>query len=107
MSITVNDFHYKPGENDTEYINLLENALERQKHITNKAISKIKELDRCQRWIPCSEKLPGKYGCYRVTIEDVDGRYSDFRWFATEFGFEVHGDKVVAWEPAPEPYMGE
>lgn len=60
------------------------------------------------RWIPCSEKLPEKYGCYRVTIEDVDGgRYSDFRWFATEIGFEVHGDKVVAWKPAPKPYMGE
>ena len=46
MSIKVHDFKYIPGKNDVEYIKLLEEALERQRTITAKAIAKIKELSK-------------------------------------------------------------
>lgn len=41
--ITVEDFKYIRGVNDSEYIELLKNAYERQKRITSKAIAKLKE----------------------------------------------------------------
>ena len=46
MSIQVQDFKYCPGVNDSAYIQLLENALDRQRKITNKAVAKIKELSK-------------------------------------------------------------
>lgn len=43
MSIKVHDFKYVPGENYAEYIKLLEDEVRRQREITVKAVSKIKE----------------------------------------------------------------
>ena len=42
----VNVFKHVPGVNDAEYIKLLEQALERQKAITSKAIAKCKEMPK-------------------------------------------------------------
>ena len=55
-------------------------------------------------WIPCSERLPEKYGWYIVT---VTGEEVTFRWHSTLHGFERHQDEVVAWMPLPEPYKGD
>jgi len=44
--ITVHDFQWRPGENDREYINLLKEALDRQRDITYKAIRRLKEVSR-------------------------------------------------------------
>lgn len=44
--IIVHDFRYKPGENDAAYIALLEDALERQKQLTWKAIVKVRQLSQ-------------------------------------------------------------
>ena len=46
MSMFVRDFKYVAGKNDAEYIKLLEDALDRQRKITGKAISRIRELTK-------------------------------------------------------------
>ena len=42
MSIQVNDFKYIVGENDAEYIKLLQEHINRQDTIIRKAIAKLK-----------------------------------------------------------------
>lgn len=82
MGITVEDFKYISGVNDSEYIELLKNAYERQKHITSKAIAKLKEqpeqkkgqwirndngtysCDKCHSWIPEEQHYYARYCLY-------------------------------------------
>jgi len=109
MSIQVNEFQHIPRKNDTEYIKLLKEALERQKQITSKAIAKIKELSSSSEspngWIPCSERLP-KYGQPVLTYNLEDDEYEvnhiideeDGEWF-------TYG--VDAWMPLPDPWKEE
>ena len=101
-------------------IELLKEALERQKQITSKAIAKILELNYSEYpngWIPCSERMPNEND-YRECIECIDGAV----WYFTENGAMGLGyyyeftkewsttddlktdGKVVAWMPLPEPY---
>ena len=42
MSMTVRDFKHIAGQNDAEYIKLLEEELEIQRELTSKAIAKLK-----------------------------------------------------------------
>ena len=42
MSIQVNDFKYIAGENDAEYIKLLQEHINRQDAIIRKAVAKLK-----------------------------------------------------------------
>lgn len=63
-----------------------------------------------QRWIPCSERLPKKYGNYLITTGEgeVDlGSYDPDRpgsWSACDAqGFHWVRD-VIAWMPLPERY---
>lgn len=64
--IAVTDFVWKPGENDAEYIHLLEEALERQKTITNKAVSKVKLLSARPGVRYCNECPERKDFCSRA-----------------------------------------
>lgn len=43
MSIRVMDFKHIPGENDAEYIRLLEQMLKIERTVTRKAVAEIKE----------------------------------------------------------------
>lgn len=45
MNVEVNEFRHVPGENDREYIELLNDALERQRYVTSRAVARIKHLD--------------------------------------------------------------
>lgn len=71
------------------------------------------ELMNKSRWIPVSERLPEEDGEYLVTKravwtgkEEVDIS----RWYEddieTNNGF-YKADKVIAWQPLPEPYKAE
>ena len=53
MGIMVEEFKYVRGVNDSEYIELLKNAYERQKYITSKAIAKLKEQPKIIRCKNC------------------------------------------------------
>ena len=84
-----------------------------------------------QRWIPCSERLPERYGWYLCTLKDgrvncyywnnkgewVDNGKKHFfdlynicsRYTGEEINPEQEGsvywtDWVIAWMPTPEPY---
>lgn len=51
------------------------------------------------QWIPCSERLPEKDGCYLVTITGtnyyiIDIAYYDSRWHKAS--------RVIAWMPLPK-----
>ena len=86
-----------------------------------------------RKWIPCSERLPKKYGWYQVTLKDarVSRLYYDYksgRWVdnvrkhmfelydiyskcthkrITEEEEDVYWDNwVIAWMPLPEAYRG-
>ena len=49
MSIQVNDFRWEPGENDAEYIRLLESSRDEWQKIAQKAIAKLKALSKAQQ----------------------------------------------------------
>ena len=52
MSIQVKEFIHAPGENDAEYIRLLNEQIERQKKLLNKAMAKIRETEpKTGEWI--------------------------------------------------------
>lgn len=54
-------------------------------------------------WIPCSERLPKKYGWYQVTTSEKEVAC---RWYSDLHGWETFDDAVIAWLPRPEPYKG-
>ena len=64
-------------------------------------------------WIPVSERLPEKSGKYLITIKNLTGfeipkEYvfiCDYFHAIKEFMFDTWEDnKIVAWQPLPEPY---
>lgn len=55
-----------------------------------------------QRWIPVSERLPEKDGCY-LTTTMYKQVYCDY-WNGDYFD---RTETVIAWMPLPSPYKGE
>ena len=68
------------------------------------------EIDRLRSesgWIPCSERLPGKWGDYLVTKKEIgwnceEYQANDIAYYDRE-GFHK-ANTVLAWMPLPEPY---
>lgn len=66
-------------------------------------------------WIPISERLPEKDGCYFITtkleIHDLGPYYAvytanfDGKYF--DIGYIGEGISVIAWMPFPQPYKTE
>ena len=78
----------------------------------------IKALEN-SRWIPTSEMLPDKYGCYLVMWRCLEGHWKDQlfyeiceyvpeedEWERIEQAGKA-GAEIVAWMPLPEPYTKE
>lgn len=117
MKFDVKEFKYIPGENDREYIRLLEEHLEIEKKITSKAIARVKELSKKQKendWIPCSKKKPkvGVDVLIRFEHNCAVGFYSNGNWNINSgngyyTGLTESEDQPVAWMPLPEPWEGE
>lgn len=72
------------------------------------------------QWIPCSERLPedkyvliskkpskisGDKWCVTIAIRTADPRSRKIQWRDSGFGV-IQDDKVLAWMPLPEPYLG-
>ena len=64
-------------------------------------INRIKNMPSVQRWIPVSEGLPKKTGCYAVSLGVGVVTY-DF-WTGVDWGTFVN---VEAWMKMPKPYKG-
>lgn len=64
------------------------------------------EKQEQDRWIPVTERLPEKEGCYMVTVKNDHERiYSKTAWYAGD-GWFARQD-IIAWRPLPEPYTEE
>ena len=102
MSIQVNEFYHKPGENDAEYIKLLKEALERQTRLTSKAISKLKEK---HEWVSVKDRLPDRNTQYLIALST--GGVTSGWYFGDCGGFFVAGvcitENVSYWQQLPEP----
>lgn len=73
---------------------------------TLKAAIEALEKQEQDRWIPVTERLPEKEGCYLVTIKyDHERRYSKTAWYSGD-GWITRQD-IIAWRPLPEPYTEE
>ena len=69
------------------------------------AISAL-EKQEADRWIPVTERLPEKEGCYLVTVKnDHERRYSKTAWYSGD-GWFARQD-IIAWRLTPEPYTEE
>lgn len=53
-------------------------------------------------WIPCSESLPEKDGCYLVTTTGTNNDIIDIAYY-TE-GIWHKASRIKAWMPLPKPY---
>ena len=95
----------------------LRNMFERgYKHGYEDALKKNKG-----EWIPVSERLPESSGVYIVSRWFSDGEESAIltdanyydgcgEWYndnRINWGRELVTDKIVAWQPLPEPYKAE
>lgn len=79
-------------------------------------LKEIEELKRAAglRWIPCSERLPGKDGKYLVTYCDdliknyvIERNFYNGKFEPMPYFEEYTGRKALAWQPLPEPYRTE
>ena len=69
------------------------------------AASMIKMLpsaDRPTEWIPVSERLPGKNGCYLVSTTGTNNDIIDIAYYIE--GMWHKASRIKAWMPLPEPY---
>ena len=89
MSIQVKEFIYVPGENDAEYIRLLNKQIERQKELLNKAMAKIRETEpREGEWI---QNDNGTYSC-SVCHSWIPEEQHHYARFCLYCGADMRGD---------------
>lgn len=53
-------------------------------------------------WIPVSERLPGKNGCYLVSTTGTNNDIIDIAYYIE--GMWHKASRIKAWMPLPEPY---
>ena len=55
-------------------------------------------------WIPVSERLPEKNGCYLVSTTGENNNIIDMSFYIE--GLWHKASRIKAWMPLPEPYKG-
>ena len=63
-------------------------------------------IDRPQKWIPCSERLPEKNGEYLITLGFVWGREIEIGFYEDGEWLNDNRHVNIAWMPLPEPWKG-
>ena len=118
MNIQVNEFMWKPGENDAEYIKLLKRSNEEAHSLMLKATGKLAKMakTKANEWISVEDRLPDKPGeylvayhpChwvqnadYSITQVGIDNFRGKTSWARQKYQFVTH------WMPLPEPPKGE
>lgn len=68
-----------------------------------------KPLDEeIRTWIPCSERLPKKFGVYLVTTEEGKVFEYDYNILTVHLKkWSFCRKEIVAWMPLPDPYKKE
>ena len=67
-------------------------------------LEEIPSADRPTEWIPVSERLPGKDGCYLVSTTGTNNDIIDIAYYTEEIWHKA--SRIKAWMPLPEPYKG-
>ena len=65
-------------------------------------IDLIPSEDRPTGWIPVSERLPEKNGCYLVSTTGENNYIIDIAYYIE--GMWHKASRIKAWMPLPEPY---
>ena len=55
-------------------------------------------------WIPVSERLPSKDGCYLVSTTGTNNDIIDIAYYTEDIWHKA--SRIKAWMPLPEPYKG-
>ena len=75
------------------------------------AESFMRENQSAQQWIPCSERLPEKFGDYLVSVKRHGWNCEEHIENDIAFWDDLEGfhkaEEVLAWMPLPEPYKEE
>ena len=69
-----------------------------------KEIGELPSVTPHARWIPCSERLPDKDGCYLVSTTGTNNDIIDIAYYTEEIWHKA--SRIKAWMPLPEPYRG-
>ena len=64
-----------------------------------------KAMEQKTGWIPVSERLPGKDGCYLVSTTGTNNDIIDIAYYTD--GIWHKASRIKAWMPLPEVYRGE
>lgn len=67
-----------------------------------KHLLSLPSADRPTGWIPVSERLPGKNGCYLVSTTGTNNDIIDMAYYIE--GMWHKASRIKAWMPLPEPY---
>ena len=67
-----------------------------------------KKEQQSGEWIPCSERLPKKFGVYLVTTKEGNVFEYDYNILTVHLKkWSYCGNEIIAWMPLPEPYKKE
>ena len=77
--------------------------------ISLRDIDDLPTIDPASNWIPCAERLPGDFEkcvisyeiCNSERVEEAFLRNG--KW-VTRYGIIAMTEKVLAWQPLPDPY---
>lgn len=110
------------------------NEYEFSKGLAELGLNSVPSVQPEPKWIPCSERLPEKYGWYLCTLKDtrvntyywnnkgewvdngkkhffelynISSRYTGENITAEQEGSVYWTDWVIAWMPLSEPYRAE
>ena len=77
------------------------------------ALELVESQPKVGEWIPCSERLPETDDVVLITVSNIDNN----KLFVTPAVYQhpffctwnalAPEDKVIAWQPLPEPWEGE
>lgn len=87
-------------------IEAIDNRVDRTGHVfidLEVMVKMIKDIPEEDGWIPCSERLPDKQGCYLVTTDIFPG--GDIAIFY--YDENQDWSDVLAWRLLPDPWKGE
>ena len=90
MSIHVTDFKWEKGNNDLQYIELLEKTLKNEQAITAKAVAKIRELSVENSELHNEAQAERAF----LTERDAEIRATAIEEFAEKLKYELNGNII-------------
>ena len=90
---------------------LLKRTIYNPLHVLYISSQDVLDCPSAQQWIPCSERLPEKFGDYLVSVKRHGWNCEEYIENDIAYWDDLEGfhkaEEVLAWMPLPEPYKGE